>query len=276
MGVDLDVQYPFSTSPLSFEQSTKTMEFMGEFPISSFWISSIPTRDVSEQATGSSFPPCASWSVASKSYDYEYPTVPHILSAVEGRIFTSQQVPAIYQEVAVNPGYVGVSVEYPYGNEDQNSDSRSSEMASTKLLRRRAQNRASQRAYRSRRDRKVKELQDKLDEIISQYEKLTREYAELSKMHDALKEKKQQWKGELEEDSDSEIANITRGSTRTVSSINGESGLGDDGPFWTMSPIVILDHELNYSIWEEIHAATKDYGNKELRKRLLHNLQECH
>ena len=80
----------------------------------------------------------------------------------------------------------------------------------------------------------MKELEDKLEEIISQYEKLTRKYAELSKMHDALKEKKQQGKGELEEDSDSEVANITRDSTRTVSSINGELGLGDDEPFWTM------------------------------------------
>jgi hypothetical protein len=70
--------------------------------------------------------------------------------------------------------------------------------------RRRAQNRASQRAFRHRRDQRVKELEGKLEEMISQYENLTKEYTELSQMHNALKEKKEkmeQCRGKLKEDS---------------------------------------------------------------------------
>jgi hypothetical protein len=65
--------------------------------------------------------------------------------------------------------------------------------------------------------------------MISQYEKLTQEYTKLSQMHEALKEKKEQFRGHTEEDSGVEIANHMRGSTVAISPINGDASFGANG-----------------------------------------------
>jgi AP-1-like transcription factor len=55
--------------------------------------------------------------------------------------------------------------------------------SSNNQQRRRAQNRASQRAYRERRERHVKSLEEKLEVINSQHEELSKEYAQLRIEH---------------------------------------------------------------------------------------------
>jgi len=61
-------------------------------------------------------------------------------------------------------------------------------------LRRRAQNRASQRAYRDRKDRRVKELETQLEEMGEQNETLRRDHAELCAAHEKLKEEQTRWR----------------------------------------------------------------------------------
>jgi hypothetical protein len=67
--------------------------------------------------------------------------------------------------------------------------------------------------------------------MISQYEKLSQEHAELSKMHAALMETKQPWGGERGQDASTGIGNHMRGSTVAISSVNGDTSSGGDGGF---------------------------------------------
>jgi hypothetical protein len=75
--------------------------------------------------------------------------------------------------------------------------------------------------------------------MISQYDKLTKEYAELCKAHASLKEKKQQWRGKVEQDSNTRIADHMRGSTVEISSIN--ASLGGDGSFLANGVMMFLE-----------------------------------
>jgi hypothetical protein len=65
--------------------------------------------------------------------------------------------------------------------------------------RRRAQNRASQRAYRERRGRHVKSLEERLENMASQHEFLFKEYAQLCAEHERVLEDAAQWKADLTE-----------------------------------------------------------------------------
>jgi len=67
------------------------------------------------------------------------------------------------------------------------------------LQRRRAQNRASQRAYRERRDRHVKSLEERLEDMASQHEILSKEYAQLRAEHEKVLEDGALWKADLTE-----------------------------------------------------------------------------
>jgi hypothetical protein len=59
--------------------------------------------------------------------------------------------------------------------------------------RRRAQNRASQRAYRDRKDRRVKELETELATLAASHEKLEREHSTLCSSHAALVAAEKAW-----------------------------------------------------------------------------------
>jgi hypothetical protein len=61
---------------------------------------------------------------------------------------------------------------------------------------RRAQNRASQRAYRDRRDQHVRELETQYEEMARRNEELTREHEALCAAHEKLKAEQEQWRAE--------------------------------------------------------------------------------
>jgi len=83
----------------------------------------------------------------------------------------------------------------------------------TSPQRRRAQNRASQRAYRDRKDRRVKELETELAALAASHEKLERDHSNLCKSHAALvaaekalvREKRERLKEERVESSSSPV-----------------------------------------------------------------------
>jgi AP-1-like factor len=60
--------------------------------------------------------------------------------------------------------------------------------------RRRAQNRASQRAYRARKDRRTQELEIQLKEMGDQNESLKRDHAELCAAHEKLQREQSRWR----------------------------------------------------------------------------------
>jgi hypothetical protein len=71
------------------------------------------------------------------------------------------------------------------------------QLTSNSQQRRRVQNRASQRAYRERRDRHVKSLEERLEDMVSQQEVLYREHAKLRADHEKALEDAGLWKAKL-------------------------------------------------------------------------------
>ena len=64
--------------------------------------------------------------------------------------------------------------------------------------------------------------------MISQYEKLTKEYNELSKVHAALQEKKYLWGWGFEENAKGRIVDDMCASTVAIPLANGDARLGGD------------------------------------------------
>ena len=64
--------------------------------------------------------------------------------------------------------------------------------------------------------------------MISRYKKLSKEYVELSKTHTGLKEMKQQWKGEVEQDSKNGAMLHIRGTDVATSLISSDARLVGD------------------------------------------------
>ncbi|KAI0535435.1 hypothetical protein GGR58DRAFT_479269 [Xylaria digitata] len=58
------------------------------------------------------------------------------------------------------------------------------------ISRRRAQNRASQRAYRERKDQRIKELESRLEDVQKKFEMLTEAYHDLEYRYSALKDQR--------------------------------------------------------------------------------------
>lgn len=87
----------------------------------------------------------------------------------------------------------GFDAEY-FLKEDKQTEPPRKQPTPAVLSRRRAQNRASQRAYRDRKDRRAKDLEDQLEEMTQQNEKVTDEYARLNAEYLELKKEEQKWK----------------------------------------------------------------------------------
>jgi FtsZ-binding cell division protein ZapB len=66
------------------------------------------------------------------------------------------------------------------------------------LQRRRAQNRASQRAFRERKEKHVQRLEQQLEELETKHRELTKSYTDLDSTHDQLKREAKQLRGELD------------------------------------------------------------------------------
>ena len=64
--------------------------------------------------------------------------------------------------------------------------------------RRRAQNRASQRAFRERKEKHVQHLEHELEELETKHQDLSRSYTDLDRTHAKLKQEVKQLRSELE------------------------------------------------------------------------------
>ena len=64
--------------------------------------------------------------------------------------------------------------------------------------RRRAQNRASQRAFRERKEKHVQHLEHELEELETKHRDLSRSYSDLDRTHAQLKQEVKQLRSELE------------------------------------------------------------------------------
>ena len=64
--------------------------------------------------------------------------------------------------------------------------------------RRRAQNRASQRAFRERKEKHVQHLEHELEELETKHQNLSRSYTDLDRTHAQLKQEVKQLRSELE------------------------------------------------------------------------------
>ena len=69
---------------------------------------------------------------------------------------------------------------------------------SNRCQRRRAQNRASQRAFRERKEKHVQHLEHELEELESKHRDLSRSYSDLDRTHAQLKQEVKQLRSELE------------------------------------------------------------------------------
>lgn len=65
------------------------------------------------------------------------------------------------------------------------------------LQRRRAQNRASQRAFRERKEKHVQHLEEQLEDLETKHRTLAKSYTDLDSTHDKLKREVKQLRGEL-------------------------------------------------------------------------------
>ncbi|MCJ1464415.1 hypothetical protein MMC07_003028 [Pseudocyphellaria aurata] len=72
------------------------------------------------------------------------------------------------------------------------------ETVSNMRIRRRAQNRASQRAFRERKEKHVQHLEEQLEDLETKHRTLAKSYTDLDSTHDKLKREVKQLRGELE------------------------------------------------------------------------------
>ncbi|CAD6580262.1 MAG: hypothetical protein ASARMPREDX12_009509 [Alectoria sarmentosa] len=72
------------------------------------------------------------------------------------------------------------------------------ESVSNMRIRRRAQNRASQRAFRERKEKHVQHLEHELEELEAKHQNLSRSYTDLDSTHKKLKQEVKQLRSELD------------------------------------------------------------------------------
>ncbi|EFW21022.1 hypothetical protein D8B26_002709 [Coccidioides posadasii str. Silveira] len=105
------------------------------------------------------------------------------------------QSPSYSRQEMIPVEYVGstsLSERHPCRRKSASNANDEAESLSSMHLRRRAQNRASQRAFRERRERHVKALEDRLHRLHEQYRELLQSYArqseEVGRLNDRIKE----------------------------------------------------------------------------------------
>jgi len=134
----------------------------------------------------------SSWSIDTEAHVYsmnqalwhEMPSYVHSSPTSPYQIPSTTETPADFPD------------EYFKINEERPQTGNRKKVTPAVLSRRRAQNRASQRAYRDRKDRRVKDLEEQLDAMSKKHEKLTEDHATLSAAHEALQKEAEKWKEE--------------------------------------------------------------------------------
>ncbi|KAK0515933.1 hypothetical protein JMJ35_001967 [Cladonia borealis] len=91
------------------------------------------------------------------------------------------------------------------------------ESISNMRIRRRAQNRASQRAFRERKEKHVQHLEHELEELESKHRTLEKSYTDLDSTHAQLKQEVKQLRSELESVKSSREGSISEPSTQSSS-----------------------------------------------------------
>ena len=101
--------------------------------------------------------------------------------------------------------------------------------------RRRAQNRASQRAFRERKEKHVQHLEQELETLETKHRTLTKSYTELDSTHAILKQEVQQLRSELQNlksSRESSVAEIAQPSIFDRFAAEGLFETGQDISFW--------------------------------------------
>lgn len=106
------------------------------------------------------------------------------------------------------------------------------ETVSNMRIRRRAQNRASQRAFRERKEKHVQHLEAELSDLENKHRTLAKSYTDLDSTHALLKHEVKQLKGELEDARTSREGSVNGGeSGQQATSNNFFDPFASDGFF---------------------------------------------
>ena len=138
--------------------------------------------------------PTQTYSSQFSAYDYGSQAQPHILNSVEFTDLTQLQ--------AEDRAQWQHSQHSQHSQSQRHSNSHSStqdskEAASNMRIRRRAQNRASQRAFRERKEKHVQHLEHELEQLESKHQHLAKSYTDLDSRHAEAQSEIAQLRSEL-------------------------------------------------------------------------------
>ncbi|MCJ1272367.1 hypothetical protein MMC21_000153 [Puttea exsequens] len=171
------------------------------------------------------------------------PSPPMMYSSMDSHSYTSYPSPSSFPSYIDTAPRIVNSIEFTDLTRPQLEDRRrrrsntaqDKESVSNMRIRRRAQNRASQRAFRERKEKHVQHLEHELEELESKHRTLTKSYTDLDSNHAQLQQEVKALKSELEvvKSSRESSVNASDATSQQPQQQQGQSSEGFFDPFAT-------------------------------------------